>query len=144
MLSTLVQWQNLEKYCLELFLQKLNCSESDVRWAIKNGDPHDQLKIAYHLILDNKRMKMLGKWTQQKFWWFGDIWRKIIHKPTGKLRFCMSLFRMAVFWGTIWWTWNSCFRKNIKLVPCQFVIKRKIKLQPCDGGAFWEVTITIR
>lgn len=34
-----------------------------MRWAIKNGDPHDQLKIAYHLILDNKRMKMLGECT---------------------------------------------------------------------------------
>ena len=33
-----------------------------MRWAIKNGDPHDQLKIAYHLILDNKRMKMLGEY----------------------------------------------------------------------------------
>ncbi|XP_015759674.1 PREDICTED: 5'-AMP-activated protein kinase catalytic subunit alpha-2-like [Acropora digitifera] len=48
------------------FLQKLNCHETDVRWAIKNGDPHDQLKIAYHLILDNKRMKLLASQGEGK------------------------------------------------------------------------------
>ena len=41
--------------------QKLNCHESDVRMAIQNHDPHDQLKIAYDLILDSKRMRLLGK-----------------------------------------------------------------------------------
>lgn len=50
----------IDQECLAQVCEKLNCHETDVRWAIKNGDPHDQLKIAYHLILDNKRMKMLA------------------------------------------------------------------------------------
>lgn len=51
----------IDQECLTQVCEKLNCHETDVRWAIKNGDIHDQLKIAYHLILDNKRMKMLAE-----------------------------------------------------------------------------------
>ncbi|CAH3129562.1 unnamed protein product [Pocillopora meandrina] len=58
--SSCLESDMVDQECLALVCEKLNCSESDVRWAIKNGDPHDQLKIAYHLILDNKRMKMLA------------------------------------------------------------------------------------
>ncbi|XP_058955925.2 5'-AMP-activated protein kinase catalytic subunit alpha-2-like isoform X1 [Pocillopora verrucosa] len=58
--SSCLESDMVDQECLVLVCEKLNCSESDVRWAIKNGDPHDQLKIAYHLILDNKRMKMLA------------------------------------------------------------------------------------
>ena len=51
-------------YYMIFFIQlKLNCHETDVRWAIKNGDTHDQLKIAYHLILDNKRRRMRGEFS---------------------------------------------------------------------------------
>ena len=59
-----------ERQCNDVFhyiyfftQQKLNCHKTHVRWAIKNGDTHDQLKIAYHLILDNKRMRMLGEFS---------------------------------------------------------------------------------
>ena len=33
---------------------------SDVIAAIDNEDPHDQLKIAYHLILDNRNIVETG------------------------------------------------------------------------------------
>lgn len=62
----------IDQECLTQVCEKLNCHETDVRWAIKNGDTHDQLKIAYHLILDNKRMRMLaegeGKLHVQEFY----------------------------------------------------------------------------
>lgn len=58
--SSTLESDIVDQECLAIVCEKLNCGESDVRWAIKNGDPHDQLKIAYHLILDNKRMKMLA------------------------------------------------------------------------------------
>ncbi|ESO92604.1 hypothetical protein LOTGIDRAFT_233053 [Lottia gigantea] len=35
---------------------KLNVSEDDVHRAILSGDPHDQINIAYNLIIDNQRM----------------------------------------------------------------------------------------
>lgn len=57
------QFNDVFYYIYFFTQQKLNCHETDVRWAIKNGDTHDQLKIAYHLILDNKRMRMLGKFS---------------------------------------------------------------------------------
>ena len=57
------QFNDVFHHIYFLTQQKLNCHETDVRWAIKNGDTHDQLKIAYHLILDNKRMRMLGKFS---------------------------------------------------------------------------------
>ena len=57
------QFNDVFYYIYYFTQQKLNCHETDVRWAIKNGDTHDQLKIAYHLILDNKRMRMLGKFS---------------------------------------------------------------------------------
>lgn len=36
---------------------KFGVSEQDVHDAIMAGDPHDQLNIAYHLIMDNKRIE---------------------------------------------------------------------------------------
>lgn len=36
---------------------KFNVNEQDVNDAVMKGDPHDQLYIAYHLIIDNKRIE---------------------------------------------------------------------------------------
>ena len=36
--------------------QKFNVREQEVHSALLSGDPHDQLGIAYHLIVDNKRI----------------------------------------------------------------------------------------
>lgn len=36
--------------------EKFNVKEAEVHDALLNGDPHDQLAIAYHLIIDNKRI----------------------------------------------------------------------------------------
>lgn len=36
---------------------KFGVTEQDVHGAIMAGDPHDQLNIAYHLIIDNKRIE---------------------------------------------------------------------------------------
>ncbi|KAJ8683284.1 hypothetical protein QAD02_019076 [Eretmocerus hayati] len=36
--------------------EKFNVKEAEVHSALLNGDPHDQLAIAYHLIIDNKRI----------------------------------------------------------------------------------------
>ncbi|XP_070563825.1 5'-AMP-activated protein kinase catalytic subunit alpha-2-like [Ptychodera flava] len=36
--------------------EKFNTREAEVQSAILAGDPHDQLRIAYHLIIDNKRI----------------------------------------------------------------------------------------
>ncbi|NP_001161501.1 5'-AMP-activated protein kinase catalytic subunit alpha-2 [Saccoglossus kowalevskii] len=36
--------------------EKFNTRESEVQSAILAGDPHDQLRIAYHLIIDNRRI----------------------------------------------------------------------------------------
>lgn len=36
---------------------KFGVSEQDVHDAVLQGDPHDQLNIAYHLIIDNKRIE---------------------------------------------------------------------------------------
>ena len=43
-------WEN------EVLLQKFAVRESEVHNALLSGDPHDQLAIAYHLIIDNKRI----------------------------------------------------------------------------------------
>lgn len=37
--------------------QKFAVCERDVNSALLSGDPHDQLSIAYHLIVDNKRIE---------------------------------------------------------------------------------------
>jgi 5'-AMP-activated protein kinase catalytic alpha subunit len=37
-------------------LQKFGVKEHEVHSALLSGDPHDQLAIAYHLIIDNKRI----------------------------------------------------------------------------------------
>lgn len=39
-----------------LFVQKFAVKESEVHNALLSGDPHDQLGIAYHLVIDNKRI----------------------------------------------------------------------------------------
>ena len=48
-------------------------TESDVKTALKTDDAHDQLRIAYHLIMDNRRMISLG-WSVNFIyfaaWWF--------------------------------------------------------------------------
>lgn len=47
------------EHCLMGFLchdQKFNVREQEVHSALLSGDPHDQLGIAYHLIVDNKRI----------------------------------------------------------------------------------------
>lgn len=36
--------------------EKFNVKEPEVHTALLAGDPHDQLAIAYHLIIDNKRI----------------------------------------------------------------------------------------
>ncbi|KAL7297906.1 hypothetical protein TKK_0008926 [Trichogramma kaykai] len=36
--------------------EKFNVQDTEVHSALLNGDPHDQLAIAYHLIIDNKRI----------------------------------------------------------------------------------------
>lgn len=36
--------------------EKFNVKECEVHAALLNGDPHDQLAIAYHLVIDNKRI----------------------------------------------------------------------------------------
>jgi 5'-AMP-activated protein kinase catalytic alpha subunit len=38
--------------CVE---QKLQVEAGEVREALSTSDPHNQLSIAYHLIVDNKR-----------------------------------------------------------------------------------------
>lgn len=44
------EWEN------EILLQKFGVKEHEVHNALLSGDPHDQLAIAYHLIIDNKRI----------------------------------------------------------------------------------------
>jgi hypothetical protein len=39
-----------------MLLQKFGVKEQEVHNALLSGDPHDQLAIAYHLIIDNKRI----------------------------------------------------------------------------------------
>jgi 5'-AMP-activated protein kinase catalytic alpha subunit len=41
---------------MKYFLQKFGVKEQEVHSALLSGDPHDQLAIAYHLIIDNKRI----------------------------------------------------------------------------------------
>lgn len=36
--------------------EKFGVREQEVHSSLLSGDPHDQLAIAYHLIIDNKRM----------------------------------------------------------------------------------------
>jgi len=44
------EWEN------GVLLQKFGVKENEVHCALLSGDPHDQLAIAYHLIIDNKRI----------------------------------------------------------------------------------------
>ena len=46
---------------LNFLSQRFAVTANDVIAAINNEDPHDQLKIAYHLILDNRNIVETGK-----------------------------------------------------------------------------------
>jgi len=41
---------------IKIVCEKFEVTEKEVQSALLGGDPHDQLKIAYHLIIDNKRI----------------------------------------------------------------------------------------
>jgi 5'-AMP-activated protein kinase catalytic alpha subunit len=47
--------------------EKFGVSEAEVQEALLINDRHDQLVIAYHLILDNKRIWNEGLW--ERFFW---------------------------------------------------------------------------
>nr|2LTU_A Chain A, 5'-AMP-activated protein kinase catalytic subunit alpha-2 [Homo sapiens] len=36
--------------------EKFECTESEVMNSLYSGDPQDQLAVAYHLIIDNRRI----------------------------------------------------------------------------------------
>ena len=50
--STSMDMEALMEVC-----EKFGVNERDVNTALLSGDPHDQLSIAYHLIVDNKRIE---------------------------------------------------------------------------------------
>lgn len=45
----------IDTYAVSEVCDKFNVKETEVHGALLSGDPHDQLAIAYHLIIDNKR-----------------------------------------------------------------------------------------
>uniref|UniRef100_A0A1B0ALR7 non-specific serine/threonine protein kinase n=3 Tax=Glossina TaxID=7393 RepID=A0A1B0ALR7_9MUSC len=45
----------IDTYAVAEVCQKFGVKEQEVHNALLSGDPHDQLAIAYHLIIDNKR-----------------------------------------------------------------------------------------
>ncbi|XP_055380353.1 5'-AMP-activated protein kinase catalytic subunit alpha-2 [Condylostylus longicornis] len=45
----------IDTYAVSEVCDKFGVKESEVHNALLSGDPHDQLAIAYHLIIDNKR-----------------------------------------------------------------------------------------
>ncbi|GFX48367.1 5'-AMP-activated protein kinase catalytic subunit alpha-2 [Trichonephila clavipes] len=50
--------------------EKLSVTEREVHSALLSSDPHDQLAIAYHLILDNKRIEdETSKLEKNNFYW---------------------------------------------------------------------------
>ena len=54
--STIPRWIGLF-----FILQKFGVTEYEVQRALLSNDPHDQLNIAYHLIVDNRRLAGEGK-----------------------------------------------------------------------------------
>lgn len=50
--TTVIDYDTIGEVC-----DKLGVTEQDVHDAIMAGDPHDQINIAYHLIMDNKRIE---------------------------------------------------------------------------------------
>uniref|UniRef100_U5EXE8 non-specific serine/threonine protein kinase n=1 Tax=Corethrella appendiculata TaxID=1370023 RepID=U5EXE8_9DIPT len=46
----------IDTYAVNEVCDKFGVKESEVHMALLSGDPHDQLAIAYHLIIDNKRI----------------------------------------------------------------------------------------
>ncbi|KAK7476077.1 hypothetical protein BaRGS_00032704 [Batillaria attramentaria] len=49
--ASIVDLEVIQEIC-----EKFNVDEREVHRALLSGDPHDQLNIAYHLIIDNKRL----------------------------------------------------------------------------------------
>ncbi|XP_065349506.1 5'-AMP-activated protein kinase catalytic subunit alpha-2 [Cloeon dipterum] len=49
--SSLIDLEAINEVC-----EKFQVKEQEVHNALLNGDPHDQLAIAYHLVIDNKRI----------------------------------------------------------------------------------------
>ncbi|XP_059488441.1 5'-AMP-activated protein kinase catalytic subunit alpha-2 isoform X2 [Neocloeon triangulifer] len=49
--SSVIDLEAINEVC-----EKFQVKEQEVHNALLNGDPHDQLAIAYHLIIDNKRI----------------------------------------------------------------------------------------
>lgn len=47
------------------FAQKFGVTEYEVQRALLSNDPHDQLNIAYHLIVDNRRLAGEGRFYRQ-------------------------------------------------------------------------------
>lgn len=45
----------IDTYAVSEVCDKFGVKDSEVHGALLSGDPHDQLAIAYHLIIDNKR-----------------------------------------------------------------------------------------
>eukprot|EP00794_Sanderia_malayensis_P008006 gene8006-8865_t len=52
---------SLDEEALNEICEKFGVEESDVRLALAAGDMHDQLLVAYHLILDNRRINAEAK-----------------------------------------------------------------------------------
>lgn len=46
----------IDLYAVNEVCEKFGVKESEVHNALLSGDPHDQLAIAYHLVIDNKRI----------------------------------------------------------------------------------------
>lgn len=49
--SSVIDTEAIAEVC-----DKFGVRENEVHNALLSGDPHDQLAIAYHLIIDNKRI----------------------------------------------------------------------------------------
>ncbi|KFM77241.1 5'-AMP-activated protein kinase catalytic subunit alpha-2, partial [Stegodyphus mimosarum] len=61
LINTSALMEVCEKFCV---------TEREVHSALLSGDPHDQLAIAYHLILDNKRIEdETSKLEKSNFYW---------------------------------------------------------------------------
>eukprot|EP00112_Aurelia_sp_Birch-Aquarium-sp1_P020255 Seg518.8 transcript_id=Seg518.8/GoldUCD/mRNA.D3Y31 product="5'-AMP-activated protein kinase catalytic subunit alpha-2" protein_id=Seg518.8/GoldUCD/D3Y31 len=54
---------SLDEEAINEICEKFQVEESDVRMALATGDMHDQLLVAYHLILDNRRINAEAKMT---------------------------------------------------------------------------------
>ncbi|XP_064626154.1 5'-AMP-activated protein kinase catalytic subunit alpha-2-like isoform X2 [Lineus longissimus] len=57
----------IDKEAVEVICQKFDVQDEEVHRALLNGDPHDQLSIAYHLIIDNKRLEEANRFEDKNF-----------------------------------------------------------------------------